>query len=245
MVKLTLLLSIKNKLSQNKKLVVVSFIIAIALFITLKPQQFANLWLTPDQQGQLLFQLGDYQGASQHFTHVQWQAYSSYGAEQYKNAAVLYSQFTDINSKLAQANALAHQRDYVKARNIYQAIIKIDADNITEKNSLAAKNNIAIVQAIIDETNLLSASQQPEEGESSKELGDDEPQAADGAEREVARKQKIEQLSSEQLLLDPALNKMWLRQVQKDPARFLAQKFYMQLEKKKNKTAETINDSQQ
>lgn len=211
-----------NKLYLNKTWLMTVLIISSCIFSFLKPQQFADLWLTRDQQGQLLFNLGNYQQASSIFKSTQWQAYSSYGAEQYKNAVTLYGQFNDVDSQVAKANALAHGREYINARNLYQQVLTIDPQNV------AAQKNIKIVQAIIDEVNRLSASQAPEDGEAIKELGD-EPQTGDGAEREEAPKeQEIEQLSAEQLLLDPSLNDMWLRQVQKNPANFLSQKFYMQ-----------------
>jgi len=229
-----------NKLHVNKNTIISIVVIASCLFAYVKPQQFADFWLTRDQQGQLLFNLGHYQQASNTFKSTQWQAYSSYGAEQYKNAVNLYGQFTGVESQIAKANALAHGREYLSARNLYQQILTNDPQN------LAANTNINIVQAIIDEVNRLSASQAQEDGESIKELGD-EPQTGDGAEREVAPKeQEIEQLSAEQLLLDPSLNEMWLRQVQKNPAYFLSQKFYMQQEivnQKKNKKITTDKDN--
>jgi Ca-activated chloride channel family protein len=211
-----------KKLYFHKKWLITLLVIASCLFAYVKPQQFADLWLTRDQQGQALFNLGHYQQASNTFKSTQWQAYSSYGGEQYKKSATLYGQFTDIDSQIAKANALAHGREYINARNIYQQILRIDAEN------LAASTNIVIVQTIIDEVNRMSESQAPEDGESIKELGD-EPQTGDGAEQnEAPKEQEIEQLSAEQLLLDPSLNEMWLRQVQKNPANFLSQKFYMQ-----------------
>jgi|TARA_R100001377_G_scaffold85043_1_gene70084 Ca-activated chloride channel family protein len=224
---------------RNKRTIITILILIGSLFAYLRPQQFTDLWLTRDQQGQLLFKLGHYQQASNTYKNTQWQAYSSYGAEQYKNAATLYGQFTEVENQIAKANALAHAREYLSARNLYQQILTIDPQN------LAANTNIHIVQAIIDEVNRLSASQAQEDGESIKELGD-EPQTGDGAEREVAPKeQEIEQLSAEQLLLDPGLNAMWLRQVQKNPAHFLSQKFYMQQEiKNQQPLKEDTNDKQ-
>jgi len=211
-----------EKIHLNKRWLITILVIAGCLFGYVKPQQFADLWLTRDQQGQVLFNLGDYQHASNTFKSTQWQAYSSYGGEQYKNAATLYGQFNDVDNQIAKANALAHGREYINARNIYQQILRIDPEN------LAASTNIVIVQTIIDEVNRMSESQAPEDGESIKELGD-EPQSGDGAEQnEAPKEQEIEQLSAEQLLLDPSLNEMWLRQVQKNPANFLSQKFYMQ-----------------
>ena len=218
------------KLSNANKIIIkrykirflIGLIVTGSLFAYVKPQQFVDLWLTRDQQGQILFNFGHYQQASNTLKSTQWQAYSSYGAEQYKNAVTLYSQFNDVDSQIAKANALAHGREYINARNLYQKIL------MTEPQNIAAQQNIQIVQAIIDEVNRLSASQKAEEGESIKELGD-EPQTGDGAEREeAAKEQEIEQLTAEQLLLDPSLNEMWLRQVQKNPAHFLSQKFYMQ-----------------
>jgi Ca-activated chloride channel family protein len=206
----------------------------IALFIYLKPQQFIDLWLTRDQQGQVLFDLGYYQKSSAQFTDTQWKAFASYGAEEYKQAASLYSQFNDTDSKVAQANALAHGREYIDARNMYQEIL------VSSPKNKAAATNILVVQAIIDEVNRLSASQKAEQGEAIKDLGD-EPQTGDGAQRKEAPPVEVEQLTAEQLLLDPSLNEMWLRQVQKDPARFLSQKFFMQ-NKQADKT-ESLNSS--
>lgn len=212
-------------IKNNRSKCFVFLVLTSTAFIYLKPQKFADLWLTRDQQGQILFNLAHYDKASAAFEDTRWQAYSLYGAEKFDQSATLYNQFTKSEDLLARANAFAHDRRYVKARNLYQSIL--DKDNTNK----AAINNIRIVQEIIDNVNRLSESQKPEDGDSIKELGD-EPQTGDGADKKELRKQKIEQLSAEQLLLDPELNEMWLRQVQKDPANFLAQKFYMQNERK-------------
>lgn len=215
------MVALKKVFNQHQRTTYLVVSIILSLFIYLKPQLFTDLWLTRDQQGYVLFQMERFDDAAARFTNTRWQAFSLYGAERFDQAATLYNQFTAPEDALARANALAHNRRYVKARDLYQAILDKDPEDP------AAKNNLAIVQAIIDEVNSLSESQKPEEGSSSKELGD-EPQTGDGAEKQEARKQEVEQLSAEELLLDPAVNEMWLRQVQKDPARFLSQKFNMQ-----------------
>jgi Ca-activated chloride channel family protein len=121
-----------------------------------------------------LFNLGHYQQAALQFKTTPWQAYSSYGDEQYKNSTSLYAQFTDVDNQIARANSLAHAREYVDARHLYQQILLIDPENV------AASTNIVIVQTIIDEVNSMSKSQAPEDGESIKELGD-EPKSGDAA----------------------------------------------------------------
>lgn len=201
--------------------IIVTVLLFLATFIYFKPQKFADIWLTRDQQGALLFHYEKYELAHRAFTDVKWQAYSLYGAEKFDQSALLYNQFSQINEKLAHANALAQGTRYVQARSAYQAILKEQPDN------QAAADNLVLVQGIIEDINRMSESQKAESGDSPKEL-DDKPQRADGAEKQEARKRKIEQLNAQQLLLDPSLNQMWLRQVQKDPAQFLSRKFAMQ-----------------
>lgn len=222
---------------QRKQMIIVTAIICVCLFGYIKPQKFYDLWLTHDQQGYLLFKLSNYQQAANHFDNTNWQAYSLYGAEEFEKASILYNQMEGVQSKLNRANALAHGRRYIKARNIYNEILSIDPENE------AALHNQQIVQAIIDDVNRLSESQQAEDGDSVKELGD-EPQTGDGAEKKVTQKQLVEQFDAKQLLLDPALNEMWLRQVQKDPALFLANKFHLQNEKKSELDKKSVTDKE-
>ncbi len=212
-------------------------LVALIVFITwglVYPQRFFDLWLTRDQQGQILFHQGHYAEAANRYSNAQWQAYSFYGAEKFKQAAILYSQYADADSLMAQANALAHANEYVNARNLYREIVNQDPSH------QGAQQNLNIVQALIDDINRMSESQRPEGN--SKALGD-EPQRGDGAEKKETRVQELEQYTSEQLLLDSVLNNMWLRQVQKDPANFLSQKFALQLKKQRQGAAAGATES--
>ncbi|MEW6996995.1 tol-pal system YbgF family protein [Colwelliaceae bacterium BS250] len=230
--------ALKQWSAKHKTKIYVVLITTVVAFIYFKPQQFIDVWLTRDQQGQLLFNLGKYDQSATRFTNTRWQAYSLYGAEKFDQSATMYSQFKSADDRLARANALAHNRRYVKARDMYKDILL----NFPEDQS--ALHNQQLVQKIIDDNNRLSESQKAEEGDSSDELGD-EPQTSDGAEKKQARKQVIEQMSAEQLLLDPALNDMWLRQVQKDPAQFLSRKFLLQtqLQNEASKTLPTTKET--
>ncbi|NMP15330.1 hypothetical protein [Thalassotalea sp. Y01] len=207
--------------SERNKLAWLTLALVLA-YAAFNPHQFSSWWLTRDQQGQLLFQFKQYQHAASKFSNSRWQAYSLYGAQEFDKAAIIYSQYTDLDDMLARANAMAHAQRYVEARQVYTAILEQQATH------LGAQHNLKIVQDIIDSINLMSESQQPEEGDSPKELGD-EPQRAEGAEKKEARQVEIETMSAEQLLNDAKLNEMWLRQVQKNPARFLSNKFQSQL----------------
>lgn len=208
------------RFGQHKRGLFFCLLVSVLVWAFSYPQSFWDMWLTRDQQAQWLFNQGQYEKAAGRFQSVQWQAYSYYGAEKFDQSALLYGQYTDEHNRLAKANALAHGSHYIKARNLYQRLLQ------ENPNNKDAGHNLALVQKLIDDINRMSESQVPEGP--SKELGD-EPQQADGADKQEARVQDVEQLKADQLLLDPDLNAMWLRGVQKDPARFLAQKFTLQL----------------
>ncbi|TLU68076.1 hypothetical protein FE810_00215 [Thalassotalea litorea] len=212
----------KQQIVSKRKTLLIAFLVVLVIYISVKPQQFVSLWLTQDQQGAILFSMGKYQKAGEQFNDSRWQAYSYYGAEEFDSAANLFSQFNSPQDLLARGNAYAHGRRYVKAKGVYQALLE------QYPNNEAAQKNLQIVQSIIDEVNRISESQQQENSDAPKELGDD-PQTAEGAERNVSVEQ-LEQYSAEDILQDPELANMWLRQVQKDPAKFLAIKFAVQLQ---------------
>lgn len=205
----------------NKQKATLIALLLIATYTYFNPKKMADIWLTPDQQGYVLFSLHKYSLAATTFRDAKWQAFSYYGSENFDSAASIYDQFSDKESQLARGNALAHARRYVQAKQVYQAIL------LKHPDYQAAQNNLAIVQSIIDEVNRMSESQKAEKGDSSKELGD-EPQTGDGADKFEARPVEVEQLTAEQLMSNPDITELWLKQVQKDPALFLSQKFYMQ-----------------
>jgi Ca-activated chloride channel family protein len=189
--------------------------------------RFMDLWLTPDQQGRYYLDKGDYQKAAARFENISWRGIAYYRSENFKAAAEMFSRIETPEGYFNLANAWAHSRNYVLAVKTYNQVLELEPDH------RGALHNRTKIQAIIDEINLLSESQRAEPGESSKQLGDDEPQTADGAERQAVMERQVEQLSAEDILLDEQMNDLWMRQVQKDPSRFLSVKFHMQLRNEK------------
>jgi Ca-activated chloride channel family protein len=198
----------------------------------LQPQQaqagenwFADLWLTPDQQGRWLLQRGDYREAAERFNNPMWKGMAYYYAEDFKLAAEYFSRVDSEAARFNRANALAHSQNYLPAVRLYDRILLANPDHS------AARKNRDIVQGIIDAINLMSASQADEPGgaNSSRELGEDDPERAEGAERKTFETQELVQFSAEEVLQDPSINDMWLRSVQRDPSHFLGVKFSMQL----------------
>ena len=189
---------------------------------------FADGWLTGDQQGRLLMQLGRYPEAAARFTDSMWKGMAYYYGEEFMLAAEYFSRRDSNDALFNEANAHAQARDYVRAVNRYDRLL------VRQPLYPGAVTNRAQVQALIDEINRLSESQQEEAGVGSKEkeMGSDDAIAAPGAEEIVWQETQIKQLTAEQILQDPATSEMWLRGVQQDPSNFLAIKFAMQLQAK-------------
>ncbi len=183
---------------------------------------FLDLWLTPDQQGRYFLEKGDYEKAANRFEDIMWKGIAFYLNEDFEAAIELFSRIETREGYFSLGNALAHGQHYVKAVSAYHSVLQINPDQED------AKKNMRIVQDIIDEINRVSEAQKPGAGEASEPLGD-EPMRATGAERLTFRKKEGEHYSAEQILNDPELNEIWMRQVQQDQARFLSLKFQMQV----------------
>jgi Ca-activated chloride channel family protein len=188
-------------------------------------QWFADLWLTGDQQGRLLMQNGDYRAAAPHFDSTMWKGLAYYYAEDFMLAAEYFSRSDNDDALFNEANARAHARDYVRSVNRYNRLLARSPEYP------GALQNRDRVQAIIDEINRLSESQQQESGVSGedKELGTDDAVPAQGAEEITWEQADAITLSAEDILQDPETAEMWMRSVQQDPSNFLAIKFGMQL----------------
>ena len=188
---------------------------------------FADLWLTPDQQGRLLMQMGRYREAGSRFADPMWKGLAYYYSEEFMLAAEYFSRLDTDNALFNEANARAHARDYVRAVHRYDRLLARNPDYP------GAARNRQRVPELIDEINRLSESQQQEAGVSSedKELGGDDAIPAQGADELSWEQAEIVQYSADEILQDPATAEMWLRGVQQDPSDFLAIKFSMQLQR--------------
>lgn len=187
--------------------------------------KFMDLWLTADQQGQLLFEKQEYTAAAEQFESDKWKAISYYMAEEYQLAQQYFMRTDSVESQFGAAAALANQREYVAAKKMYQIIVD------REPNFPGAKENLALLTNIIEQIDQFSKSQSDNtERQSSKELGDN-PQTSEGAEVEVDQAQlQSESFTAEELMNDPDLNEKWMRRVGSDLEKLLKSKFYFQLE---------------
>jgi Ca-activated chloride channel family protein len=197
-----------------------ALILGVLAWIAAAPQAFLNLWLTPDQQGRLWFRLGNYERASRSFENPRWKGFSLYAGQDFATAESYFSQYQDAESLLARANALAHQMNYKGAKVAYEEMASRYPDHP------ASAVNIPVIQALIEAEKKMSDSQGKESDDR-----DGKPGTGSSDGKEGQSSTKLEQYSADQLLQDPGLTEMWLRQIQRDPSEFLITKFYLQLEK--------------
>ena len=195
-------------------------------------REFADLWLTRDQQGRLLLHLGRYTQAAARFNDLMWKGIAYYYSEDFMLAAEYFSRQDSDDALFNEANARAQGRDYVRAVSRYDRLLARTPDYS------GATANRSQVSAIIDEIDRLSASQQQEAGASTqdKQLSGDDAIPAQGADEISWQQTEVIQLTAEDILQDAATRDMWLRGVQQDPSRFLAIKFGMQLRNAETKT---------
>ncbi|WP_261836507.1 vWA domain-containing protein [Vibrio ishigakensis] len=191
-------------------------------------QSWLDIWFTRDQQGQYLFDNQQYLEAAKRYQDPMHRGIAYYYAGEYKLA---HAQFVNIDSPLAlfnAANSLARQREYIKARNLYQLLLEQELDQTLQERT---ENNLKVLQGIIDEVNRLSESQKgtTDGAEDSVELPDDKPQTGDGAEEDVVQEMlQKETLNAREILGSEELAAKWLKRVEADPKLFLRAKFQLQ-----------------
>lgn len=180
------------------------------------PSRFADLWLTPDQQGQIAFDRGDYHRAANLFTDPMWRGIAAYRAYDFIAARDSFRKVDTIEGRFALANAEAQNRDYEKAMKLYQEVLAQQPDNA------AAKTNLAIVRAAYEAAE--AKRRKEEQGEP------DQPsyKTPDGMKVDKQQKGGKRIKVTQQDLMTPGAAEVWMREVQTTPADFLKLKFAIQ-----------------
>lgn len=205
-------------------------------------QWWWDLWLTPDQQGQRLFNQSEYLDAAKHFTDPLRKGTAYYYAREYELA---HGAFLDMQNSPSQierdyglynaASALARQREYLAARDLLQGLAK--KESLDEGLRVDVEHNLLVINGIVEEINRVSESQagSTDGPQESIELNDDKPKKADGAEENtVAELMRKETFDASEILGSQELADKWLRRVEADPKYFLRNKFQIQLNERSN-----------
>ncbi|EHK65569.1 VWA domain-containing protein [Achromobacter arsenitoxydans] len=165
----------------------------------------ADVFLTPDQQGRLAFERGEYSAAAGHFQDPYWKGRAAYSAGDYAAALTAFSQQTTAEAYFYVGNTQVRLRRYDAALGAYDRALAL------RPGWEPALVNRGIV------TRLLAAMSQEQQGDQ-----------ADPPDQTIADKTaKAGELSKVQVQ-QAASEDIWLRTLTLSPARFLRSKFAVQ-----------------
>jgi Ca-activated chloride channel homolog len=105
--------------------------------------RFADVWLTPDQQGRYYFEHGDYLTAAERFTDPMWKGVAFYRAGRYQDAFEAFARVDTAESYYNQGNALARLGRFPAAVASYQEALK------RRPGWHEAEANLALVKSLI------------------------------------------------------------------------------------------------
>lgn len=177
--------------------------------------KFENIWVTPDQQGRVAFDRGDYAQAAKLFSDPIWRGIAAYRAFDFLAATEAFRKVDTIEGRFALGNAEAQNHAYEKAIKAYEDVLAQQPDND------AAKTNLTIVQAALEAAEA-KRHQQEKDNPAPPDLKADAMKVD-----EKQKGGKRIQVKSDDLSTAGAAE-AWMRQVQTTPADFLKLKFAIQ-----------------
>lgn len=182
------------------------------------PGDFAGWWLTPDQQGQRLFEQERYLEAADAFEDISRKGIAFFRAGDFESAAAVFGRVLTPEAAYNRGNALLMLGRYDEAIESYQQSLEL------KPGWIQAEENLALARA----RKAKLAPPDSDEGGTGGQLGADEIVFDDtGRVNEGGTEVETEEGSGS--LSDDEMRAVWLRRVQSDPADFLATRFAYQL----------------
>jgi Ca-activated chloride channel family protein len=182
---------------------------------TVEAPRFISLWLTPDQQGRIAFDRGNYARAARLFADPMWRGIAAYRAYDFLAAAEAFRKVETIEGRFALGNAEAHNHAYDRAIKAYEEVLA------QQPNNIAAKTNVAIVRAALEAAEA-KRRQQEKDDPAPPDL------KADAMKADEQQKGGKRIQVTPQDLTTPGAAEARMREIQTTPADFLKLKFAIQ-----------------
>jgi Ca-activated chloride channel homolog len=181
---------------------------------------FANLWLTPNQQGAQLMERQQYAEAVKHFRDPLWRGVALFRDGQFKEAAAAFARVDTPEAAFDRGNALLMHGKYSDAIASYDHVLHQRSDwHEAQANRALAEARRKMLEPPKDDAGGTDGQLKADEI-----VFDDRPkQSGDSQEVEVVSGGKMS---------DEQLQALWLRRVQTKPADFLRAKFAYQLSRR-------------
>ncbi len=176
--------------------------------------RWADLWWTPDQQGQRAFDRAEFVESAALFDDVMWKGTALYRAGDWAGAADWFGRLDTAEAQFNLGNCLAMQEEWETAVAAYEQALEL------LPGWAAAEENLALVQAQI-----VNEPPPPQGGEMGADLGADDYQINEEGQEQEGGKQIQVELGE---LTDEQVDQLWMRRVGASPAEFLRWKFAAQ-----------------
>jgi Ca-activated chloride channel family protein len=197
----------------------IRWVTGLLLLILFRPEnasaagfRFADLWLTPDQQGRYYFEKGDYGTAAERFEDPMWKGLALCRERKYDEAISSFALMNTAESWFNQGNALAYQKKYPEAVNAYNEALKM------RPHWREAEDNLAVVRSLIPPP------KKPDEQQYDPTF---KPDQFKFDEKGKKGKKGALKIGKEQTA------DIWMRNIQVSPADFLRRKFAIEAAEKK------------
>lgn len=178
--------------------------------------QNPNLWSTPDQRGDRLFQVRKYTEAAAMYTDPFRRGVALYRANDYPAAAASFATVATPESAFNQGNALVLAGKYAEAITSYDRALAL------RPGWTQAEDNRAIARIRRDRLTISGGEDPDGQVQADSIVFDKNKHSQAGEHTEMARNPP---------LTDAELRGLWLRRVQTKPADFLRAKFAFQAQK--------------
>lgn len=173
-----------------RKGVVLLFLIGLIPVESVRAESnwWSNLWQTPNQQGQKLFEEQKFDDAAQTFTNPNWSGSSHFRNGNYESAIENYRQSDDIESLYNSGNALAHLGQIDEAIEAYQQVLNQDPNHAD-----AAANKALLEQAKEQQEQQQNQDQQQENQDQNSDQQQDQQEQSQSEQQQNSQQENSEQ----------------------------------------------------
>ena len=178
---------------------------------------WSDWWLTPDQQGQMLFNSGDFAAAAETFTDSERRGAAYYRAGDFESAATVFGRIRTAQAAYNRGNALVMLGRYEEAIASFEQALGMNPGWVEAEQN----RDIALARKE------LLAPPESDDGGTGGQLEADEIVFDDTG--RVNRSDQEQVVEAAELMSDEEMRSVWLRRVQNDPADFLRARFSYQL----------------
>lgn len=186
---------------------------SISTFLIIGGITWANLWFTPDQQGQRLMNRDEFAAAAEIFRDPIRQGVAWFRAGEFEKAEQAFARVATPESEFNRGNCLIMRGKYEDAIERFDRALKLRPG----WEDARINRDIAIARAKMTEQ---KGGDMGDQQIGADEIRYDKKKEAGGQETEVEDGQEMS---------DSAMQALWLRRVQTKPADFLKAKFAYQL----------------